>query len=110
MFPRVHGAKLERRPLTFTDDFEGKYNLVLIAFKREQQFEIDIWIPAAKCLIHDHPDFRYYDRPTISRGVPLAGDWMTPGALVCCGSSHGRERVQVTPRPRRPRGRADTVS
>lgn len=76
MFLRVHGANLERRPFTLPDDFEGERNLVLIAFKREQQFEIDTWIPAAQRLAQDHPDFRYYELPTISRSVPLARWWL----------------------------------
>lgn len=76
MFPRVHGANLERRPFTLPDDFEGERNLVLLAFKREQQFDIDTWIPTAKRLTQDHPDVRYYELPTISRGVPLARWWL----------------------------------
>ena len=76
MFPRVRGANLERRPFTLPNGFEGESNLVLIAFKREQQFEIDTWIPAAKRLAHERPDFRYYELPTISRAVPLARWWL----------------------------------
>src|SRR5512146_1371356 len=76
MFPRVQGANLERRSLTLPDDFAGERNLVLIAFKREQQFEIDTWIPAARQLARDYPDFRYYELPTISRNVPLARWWL----------------------------------
>src|SRR5512146_1184526 len=76
MFPRVQGANLERRSLTLPDDFAGERNLVLIAFKREQQFEIDTWIPAARQLAREYPDFRYYELPTISRNVPLARWWL----------------------------------
>ena len=76
MFPRVWGANLERRPFTLPDDLEGARNLVMIAFKREQQFEIDTWIPLARHLAQDHPDFRYYELPTISRNVPLARWWL----------------------------------
>ncbi len=76
MFPRVHGANLERRPFTLPDDLEGERNLVLIAFKREQQFEIDTWIPEAGRLAQRYSDFRYYELPTISRGVPLARWWL----------------------------------
>jgi hypothetical protein len=75
-FPRVHGANLERREFTLPDDFDGERNLVLIAFKREQQAEIDTWNPAAQRLAREHPDVRYYELPTISRGVPLARWWL----------------------------------
>lgn len=76
MFPRVHGDNLERRPFVLPDEFEGERNLVLIAFKREQQFDIDSWIPVAQRLARDHPDFRYYELPTISRNLPLARWWL----------------------------------
>lgn len=76
MFPRVQGANLERRSFTLPDDFAGERNLVLIAFKREQQSEIDTWIPVARQLAREYPDFRYYELPTISRSVPLARWWL----------------------------------
>ncbi|MGZ3715287.1 MAG: hypothetical protein ACXVA4_07710 [Ktedonobacterales bacterium] len=76
MFPRVQGANLERRPFTLPDGFEGERNLVLIAFKREQQFDIDTWLPTARRLAQDHPDVRYYELPTISRNIPFARWWL----------------------------------
>lgn len=76
MFPRVQGANLERQPFTLPDDFEGEINLALIAFMREQQSDIDTWIPTARELARSHPGFRYYELPTISRGVPLARWWL----------------------------------
>lgn len=76
MFPRVRGANLERRPFTLPDDLKGERNLVFIAFKREQQFEIDTWIPVARRVGQQYPDFRYYELPTISRSVPLARWWL----------------------------------
>lgn len=75
-FPRVHGANLEGRPFALPDDFEGTINLVLIAFRREQQGAIDTWIPTARRLRRSHPGFRSYELPTISRSVPLARWWL----------------------------------
>jgi hypothetical protein len=75
-FPRVHGANLEGRSFTLPDDFEGTINLVLIAFRREQQGDIDTWIPTARRLTRSHLGFRSYELPTISRSVPLARWWL----------------------------------
>lgn len=75
-FPRVRGDNLERRFFTLPDDFEGKINLVLIAFKHEQQVDIDTRIPAARQLACSHPGFRSYELPTIGRSVPLARWWL----------------------------------
>lgn len=76
MFPRVRAANLERRPFVLPDDLEGERNLVLIAFQREQQFDIDTWIPVAQRQMQRHRDVRYYELPTISRSVPLARWWL----------------------------------
>lgn len=76
MFPRVHAANLERRNFVLPDDLEGERNLVLIAFQRDQQFEIDTWIPVARRQMQQYPDFRYYELPTISRRIPFARQWL----------------------------------
>jgi hypothetical protein len=76
MFPRVRSANLERRSFILPEDFEGEHNLILIAFTREQQVEIDTWIPAARRLARDRTGFRYYELPTISRSIPFARLWL----------------------------------
>ncbi len=76
MFPRVRAANLERRPFVLPDDFEGERNLVLIAFQREQQSDIDTWIPIAQRQMQRRPDVRYYELPTISRSIPFARWWL----------------------------------
>lgn len=76
MFPRVRAANLERRPVVLPDDFAGGRNLILIAFQREQQFDIDTWISVAKRQMQRHRDFRFYELPTISRRIPLTRWWL----------------------------------
>ena len=95
MFPRVHGDNLERRPFTLPDEFDGERNLVLIAFQREQQFDIDTWMPTAQRLAQGHPDFRYYELPTISRNLPLARWWLD-GAMRAGISDRGAREATIT--------------
>lgn len=95
MFPRIQGANLERRPFLLPDDFEGERNLVLIAFMREQQLEIDSWISTAKRLTQDHSNFRYYELPTISRGIPLARWWLD-GAMRAGTSDRAAREATIT--------------
>ena len=47
-FPNVSGSNLERKRLELPDDFAGQINIVLVAFQRWQQAEVDTWIPAAR--------------------------------------------------------------
>lgn len=75
-FPSVTGSSLEGQEYQLPDNFEGELNLVLIAFQRWQQDEIDSWLPLAQMLAAELPDFYYYELPTIYRGNPLFRLWL----------------------------------
>ena len=75
-FPRVRGANLERREFALPGDFDGDVNLVLIAFRREQQDDIDTWVPTARELLRRYPWLRYYELPVISRLLPFGRQWL----------------------------------
>lgn len=67
MFPRVTGSNLEGREFVLPEGFEGRLNLVFVAFKREQQSDVDTWLPLARALAARYTGFRYYELPTIYR-------------------------------------------
>lgn len=67
MFPRVEGSNLEGRAFVLPADFEGDLNLVLVAFQREQQADVDTWLGPAKELENSYEGLRYYELPTIYR-------------------------------------------
>ena len=49
-------------------------NLLLIAFRQWQQRDVDTWIPVAVALAAEHPDFRVYELPVISKVYrPVSG-------------------------------------
>jgi hypothetical protein len=51
-FPAVTGRSLEHRTFKLPADFEGERNLVLVAFKRAQQADVDSWMPFLRPLAH----------------------------------------------------------
>jgi hypothetical protein len=65
MFPRLTASNLEKRSFTLPDDFEGSRNLLLVAFKREQQQQVDTWLREMRRFEELDPEFRYYELPTI---------------------------------------------
>jgi hypothetical protein len=71
IFPRVSGENLEKRKFTFPDDFEKDRNLVIIAFQREQQDDVDTWTPLVQRLTQKYADLAYYELPTISAMNPV---------------------------------------
>jgi hypothetical protein len=73
-FPRVEGANLEKRRFTLPADFEADWNVVLVAFRREQQADVDTWTPHLADLLRGRPDVSTYEVPTLTR----AYRWMRP--------------------------------
>ena len=53
--------------MTLPRDFAGQWNLVLIAFLREQQKDVDTWLKALPGVQKDHPRLAYYELPTIKK-------------------------------------------
>jgi len=64
-FPRLIASNLEKRTFTLPGEFEGSRNLLLVAFQREQQQQVDTWLREMKQFEEQDPEFRYYELPTI---------------------------------------------
>ncbi|MBW7933344.1 MAG: hypothetical protein H3C62_06950 [Gemmatimonadaceae bacterium] len=68
-FPVVTSDNLEGKTFTLPHDFAGERNVVFIAFQREQQKEVDSWVPFVKPLAARTPGVEYYEIPTIYRMI-----------------------------------------
>jgi hypothetical protein len=66
-FPRVEGANLEGRRFALPADFDGALDVVVVAFQREQQRDVDGWLPFLKRLAAERSDLRVYELPTLGR-------------------------------------------
>jgi hypothetical protein len=64
-FPQLQASNLEERLMNLPGDFEGSRNLLLVAFQREQQAQVDTWLREMKRFEEVDPSFRYYELPTI---------------------------------------------
>ena len=65
-FPQMTATNLADQTLSLPADFAGERNLLLIAFEREQQKNVDTWIHQMK-RFEASPGFRYYELPTIEK-------------------------------------------
>ncbi|MBY0404441.1 MAG: hypothetical protein K2X66_11125 [Cyanobacteria bacterium] len=70
VFPAIKSNNLNRDTIKLPQELEGKLNLMVIGFQREQQDTIDTWIDTLDKLEAEKPDFKYYEIPLLSRG-----DW-----------------------------------
>ena len=65
-FPRLAARDLEGQGRSLPDDFAGAFNLVVVAFRREQQSMVDTWIAWFDTIAAQHPDLRCYEVPVIA--------------------------------------------
>lgn len=65
-FPSVESSNLEKRAVKLPQDFAGERNLVLIAFQRGQQKDVDTWLREMKQFEEADSALRYYELPVIS--------------------------------------------
>ncbi len=64
-FPQLQASNLAKRLMNLPGDFEGSRNLLVVAFQREQQAQVDTWLREMKRFEEVDPSFRYYELPTI---------------------------------------------
>jgi hypothetical protein len=71
-FPRVSGRTLSRKAACFPDDLSGAPAVLLVAYRRSAQADVDRW---AQALTQGAPGLRTYEVPTIPALAyrPLAG-------------------------------------
>lgn len=78
-FPKVVGSNLEGRRFSLPNDFVGELNIVLVAFRREQQNEVDTWAPFLKSTTGKHPAVRAYELPTLNRSYRMVRGFIDGG-------------------------------
>jgi hypothetical protein len=69
-FPKLTASNLENQTFSLPQDFAGECNLLLIAFQREQQHNVDTWLHQMK-RFENVPGFQYYELPTLDKLNPL---------------------------------------
>ena len=77
-FPKLTASNLEKQTLSLPEEFAGERNLLLIAFQREQQKNVDTWLHEMKRFEWAH-SFRYYELPTIDKLNPVARWFINSG-------------------------------
>ena len=92
-FPTVKASNLEKRELSLPADFEGERNLLLVAFVRDQQKNVDTWLHEMKRFEELDPGFHYYELPTIQRPVALLRWFIDSGMRRGIPERTARERT-----------------
>lgn len=67
-FPQVSGRSLDGVRFDLPAEFRGRLNLVVVAFQRAQQRDVDDWMPYLRALASRRPDIALYELPTLGSG------------------------------------------
>jgi hypothetical protein len=92
-FPVVSGFNLNRQELEFPRDFCGDLNLLVLAFKQNQQITVNTWLPFAKETEIAIPGFIYYELPTINEMSSLSRTFINEGMRAGIPDQTARERT-----------------
>lgn len=92
-FPQLEARNLNGRRLTLPSGLAGLRNVVIIAFRRWHQEQVDAWFPALDLLLAAHADLRAYELPMIASGYRLARPFIDGGMAVAIPSPAVRERT-----------------
>ena len=92
-FPEVETSNLEGRKYSLPRDFESERNLVLIAFEREQQKDVDTWLHESTRFEQFDPALRIYELPTIARLDPFRRWFIDTGMRHGIPGRKARERT-----------------
>ena len=64
-FPRVSGIDLHGTTYELPEAFDGELQLVIVAFEREHQADVNSWVETAELLEQKLPPLAFYEVPLI---------------------------------------------
>ena len=92
-FPEVSGKNLKRKKLTFPAEFPARYTIVLMAFYRQQQADIDTWMPFANQVENEYQDLAYVELPVVYQMGFLGQFMLNEGMRAGIPDPKARERT-----------------
>ena len=92
-FPQLAARDLERRARTLPADFSGEPNLVIVAFRREQQAMVDTWVSWFATIAAQHPRLACYEVPVIATRWSPARPMIDGGMAQAVRASEARRRT-----------------
>lgn len=92
-FPEISGINLEGKEKKLPAAFDNKLNIVVVAFKREQQVEVDSWIKALEPVLKENPELSFYEIPVIYELSSFSRMWINNGMRFGIPDSTARKRT-----------------
>jgi hypothetical protein len=93
VFPVIKGKALTGDSVQVPDDLAGDLNLIVVAFQREQQEDVDTWIPGAESLEKSVDSLRFYEFPVLPEMNSVSKWFIYRGMRSGITSERARERT-----------------
>ena len=92
-FPQIIGIDLNGDKRDLPKGFAGKLNIVVVAFKREQQKNVDTWIPFSDQIIKENSAINFYEVPLIYELGAFSRAWVNNGMRLGVTDKVARKRT-----------------
>ncbi len=92
-FPSLAARNLDGETVDLPAGFTGEQNLVLVAFRRDQQQAVDSWITWHDDLVAGHPGWRAYEVPVIATRWSPGRAMIDGGMAKAVGTNEARRRT-----------------
>lgn len=92
-FPSFEGKALTGQKFVVPESLGKPHNLLLVAFKREQQEDVDTWIPRLEKVEDENDDFAFYEFPILPEMNAMARWFIYRGMRGGIASERARART-----------------
>ena len=92
-FPKLVGIDLNGNLRKLPNIFNAKYNIVIVAFKRDHQVTVDAWLPILKQFQKTYPNLVYFEIPLINNMNSIKRLWLNN--VMRWGIKHPQARLQT---------------
>lgn len=92
-FPSIKGKALNGDKFLAPEDLRKPHNLLLVAFQREQQQDVDTWIPRLEKVEDANEDFAFYEFPILPEMNIMARWFIYQGMRSGIDSDRARSRT-----------------
>lgn len=93
IFPIIEGIDIDGNTRPVPATFNGDFNLINIAFEREQQIDVNTWIVELSKLQLIYPSLQYYELPVIEQRSSAERFWINNGMRSGIEDSIARART-----------------
>lgn len=92
-FPTLTGRDLEGKEVVIPRDLPGEARLLIVAFQRRHQLQVDSWSGVLVDLGARHPGLEVWEIPTLSSGYRLARAFIDGGMRAGIPDPHTRRHT-----------------